>query len=121
MAASPTPLFQRLDAGGRFHRDTAIGRVFHPGTLSYREISPTDSVHVAVSSDNRVTVHVDRVSPLIVRVGRRCRYSVTRALVHNLTHAAEALVRLVSHRRGAHNCHLDCEIVWVPDEEPDAA
>ena len=121
MAAPPTSLFQRLDAGGRFHRDSALGRVFHPGTLSYREISATDSVHVAVSNDNRVTVHVDRVSPLLVRVGRRCRYSAVRAVAHNLTHVVEALGRLATRRRGAHNCHLDCEIVWVPDEEPDAA
>ncbi len=114
-----TPLFRQLDADGRFHRDTALGRLFHPGTVSYRQISATDSLHVAVHPDNRVSVHVDRFSPLVVRMGRRCRYSVARAIVHNVVHLAESAARLVRRERGRHNCHLDCEIVWVPDDELD--
>lgn len=116
-------LFSQLEASGRFHRDSAIGRVFHPGTVSYREITTTDSLHLAVRPDNRVSVHVDRYSPLIVRSGR-CRYSLLRALAHNLAVAAERCGRLVLGRRRRRDyqptCHLDCEISWVPDED-DAA
>lgn len=114
-------LFEKLDADGRFHRDNVLGRLFHPGTVSYRQVSETDSLHVAIHPGNRVSVHVDRVSPLVVRVGRRCRYSVTRAIAHNVVHLAECVARLVRHERGRHACHLDCEIVWVPDDELDAS
>lgn len=112
-------LFNELDADGRFHRDNLLGRLFHLGTVSYRQVSDTDSLHVAVRPDNRISVHVDRVSPL-VRVGGRCRYSITRAIVHNVVHLGECVGRLVRHERGRHACHLDCEIVWIPDDELDA-
>lgn len=113
-------LFEELDANGRFHRDSLLGRLFHLGAVSsYREISATDSVHVSVLPGNRVSVHVDRVSPLVVGTGRRCRYSLLRAVVHNAVHLGESLGRLVRRERGRHACHLDCEIVWVPDEELD--
>ena len=114
-----TILFQELDADGRFHRDSPLGRIFHPGAVSFRQVSATDSLHVAVHDGNRVSVHVDRVSPLLVRVGRRCRYSLARAIVHNAVHLAEGVGRLVRRQRGRHACHLDCEIVWVPDDALD--
>ena len=111
-------LFAALDATGRFFRDTAIGRIFHPGALSFREISANDSLHVAVLPGNRVSVHVDRVSPLLVGRDGRCRYSLVRALLHNLACAVETVVGLVLRRPCRPRCQLDCEIVWVPDEEP---
>lgn len=113
-------LFSALDASGRFFRDSAIGRVFHPGSLSFREISANDSLHVAVLPGNRVSVHVDRVSPLLVRTDGRCRYSLLRAVLHNLGVLAETAVGLASRRAPRARCQLDCEIVWVPDEEPSA-
>jgi len=119
MRRSPA-LFTELDADGRFHRDSLLGRLFHLGAVSsYREVSATDSVHVSVLPGNRVSVHIDRVSPLVVRVGQRCRYSVARAVVHNVVHLGECLGRLLRRERGRHACHLDCEIVWVPDSELD--
>ena len=36
----------------RFHRDSGIGRLFHPGRLSLRENVPSNSLHVVVE-DNR--------------------------------------------------------------------
>lgn len=114
-------LFSQLESSGRFYRDSALGRLFHPGTVSYREKCGTDSVHLAVTPDNRVSVHVDSVSPLVVRDGRRCRYSVGRALAHNVMAAVEACQRMVRGHGGRHACHLDCEIVWVPDDEDEAA
>lgn len=117
MGRHSTPLFDGLHRDGRFHLDTAIGRVFHPGTRSYRERAAVDSLHVAVTADNRVSVHVDRVSPLVVRAGRPCRYSLVRALVHNAVAAAEALVRLVRREGGRQRCELECRIVEVPDDD----
>lgn len=111
-------LFSHLDADGRFHRDSALGRIFHPGAVSFREISPTDSLHVSVLPGNRVSVHVDAVSPLVVRADR-CRYSIVRAVAHNLAVAAETVVGFVLRRPCRPRCEFDCEIVWVPDaEEP---
>lgn len=112
------PLLQDLERSGRFHRDTRLGRIFHPGTTSYRELSTTDSVHLVSTSDNRLSVHVDRVSPVLVR-GTRARYSVSRAVAHNAAVIAEAVCRLVRREKSDHRCHLDCEIRWIPDEELD--
>ncbi|MEW6154654.1 MAG: hypothetical protein AB1673_11790 [Actinomycetota bacterium] len=112
-------LFEQLDTAGRFHRDSRIGRLFHPGTLSFRELAETNSVHL-VTRANRVSVHVDRVSPLRVHNGR-ARYSVCRAFAHNAVVVAEAVGRFVRRDAAIPRCHLDCEIVWVPDdaeEEP---
>lgn len=116
---APEPVFSDLDASGRFHRDTTVGRLFHPGTVSFREISPVDSLHITVSPDNRVSVHVDSVSPLDVRPGRRTRYSVVRAVGHNAVHVFEAAVRACTRRRADHRCHLDCEIVVVDEGAQD--
>lgn len=110
------PVFGRLDATGEFHRDSRLGRVFHPGTVSYREISANDSLHIAVTPDNRVSVHVDRVSPLSTRSGNRSRYSLLRVLRHNVAHGVDATVRLWSRRPGDHRCELECEIVAVGDD-----
>ncbi len=110
----PYPLFSQLDATGLFHRDTPVGRIFHPGTISYREISAGDSVHITVSSGNRVAVHVDSLSPLVLRE-RACRYSIVRAVGHNVVHAVEAVVRLCRRRRGEHRCQLDCEVAVAED------
>lgn len=106
-------MFRRLDANGRFHRDSPIGRMFHPGTVSYREISAHDSLHIAVTDENRLSVHVDRVSPLAIREGSPSRYSFFRVLHHNVAHCCDSLTRLWGHRQGDHRCQLDCEIVTV--------
>jgi hypothetical protein len=113
-----TALVTHLDGNGRFFRDRGIGRLFHPNTHSYREVSATDSVHLVVDAEHHVSVHVDRVSPLRVKRGRPCRYSLVRAVAHNVCVGVEALARLVRRQHGHQTCHLDCEIVWVPDDEP---
>ena len=106
-------MFTDLDGTARFHRDTALGRIFHPGTVSYREISTNDSVHITVSPENRVSVHVDRLSPLAVRPGRPCRYSLLRAVVHNIVHVAEAVALVWRRRPAQRRCDLDCEALTV--------
>lgn len=105
-------VFAELDRSAPFHRDSALGRIFHPGTVSFRQIRTDDSLHITVSPENRVTVHVDRLSPLAVRPGRPCRYSLLRAVAHNVVHAAQTVV-LVCRRRPAQRCELDCSVVTV--------
>ena len=113
-------VFGGLETTGHFHRDSRLGRVFHPGTVSYREISANDSLHIAVTPDNRVSVHVDRVSPLSTRSGERSRYSFLRVLRHNVAHGIDSSVRLWRRQPGDHRCELDCEIVTVKDDTSDS-
>lgn len=108
-------VFSTLDDSERFHRDSRIGRIFHRGTMSFREESSYDSLHIAVAPGNRVSVHVDRVSPLTVRSDRRCRYSPVRVVRHNVVHFAEVLTRLMRGNGERHNCHLDCAVVTLQD------
>jgi hypothetical protein len=117
---APESLFSRLDESGRFHRDTPLGRIFHPRSMSFREISEGDSLHVSVLPGNRVSVHVDRISPLVLDPGGKCRYSLVRVLAHNLAALGDVLRARIGRRHGDARCHLDCELVWVPDEEPEA-
>jgi len=103
-------VFRTLDESGRFHRDTRVGRLFHPGKVTFREIRPTDSVHITLADDNRFSVHVDRVSPLSTGSGRS-RYSLSRAVGHNFVHAGEAFARCLRRSGGKQRCHLDCGVV----------
>jgi GNAT superfamily N-acetyltransferase len=108
--ADPVALLRHLDVSGHFHRDGRMGRIYHAGMVSLREDVPTDSLHVSVDG-NRVTAHVDEVSPLAVDPDGPSRYSVPRAVAHNLSGMARDLVLLVRGRQGDHRCELDCE--WI--------
>jgi len=108
----PVAFLRRLVASGRFHRDSGFGRIYHPGSISLRENSPTDSLHIVLHGDH-ISAHVDRVSPLDGRPDEPTRYNVRRAAVHNVVGAAQDLVRLLRGRMGDHRSHLDCE--WVAD------
>lgn len=112
----PVGLFRYLEESGRFHRDTGVGRLYHPGSVSFRENAPTDSLHVLVHGD-RISAHVDRVSPLGVRPPRLSRYSVRRATAHNAAGMAQDFVRLLRGRQGDHRSELQCE--WLPDGSTD--
>jgi NRPS condensation-like uncharacterized protein len=114
LIGDPVALLQHLDDSGHFHRDGLFGRIFHRGMVSLRENVETDSLHVSVD-DNRVTAHVDDVSPLSVGSGGSSSYSVRRAAMHNVVGAARDFVWLVRGRQGDHACVLDCR--WdAPDE-----
>ncbi|MEJ7766027.1 MAG: hypothetical protein WKF86_11065 [Acidimicrobiales bacterium] len=56
-------LIKALEASDRFRRDNGLGRIFHPGKISYREVSPTNSLHVILGR-KRISAHVDDVCPL---------------------------------------------------------
>lgn len=114
--SDPVALFRYLEASGRFHRDTGLGRLFHPGRVSFRENMPSDSLHVVIRDDH-VAAHVDRVSPLGLRPERPSRYSLRRAAAHNLAGIAQDFLRLLRGRQGDHRSELDCE--WVRDPSVD--
>ena len=105
-----TALFRELEGSRRFHRDTGIGRIFHPGAVSFRENVRDNSLHITVV-DDRVSAHVDRVSPLGIRSERSSRYALGRVALHNVYGMASDLGRLLRGRQGDHRCELDCE--WV--------
>ena len=108
--------FRHLESSGHFHRDSGLGRVFHPGGVSLREDVPTNSLHVVIHG-NRISAHVDRLSPLGVKPeSTRTRYSVRRAVAHNLVGMAQDAVRLLRGRQGDHRCELNCEWVTSADE-----
>jgi len=109
----PVAVLRHLEVNGRFHRDTGFGRIYHPGSISFRENRPNDSLHIVVH-DNRIAAHVDLVSPLGVRPARPTGYSVRRAVAHNLVGMAQDLVSLLRGRQGDHRSELDCEWVWDP-------
>ena len=105
-------LIHDLEEGGCFHRDRWWGRIFHPGKVSFRESRPDNSLHFSID-DNRITAHVDRVSPLDFRPEREMRYSLLRVAAHNLSGMVGDLVPLLRGRQGDHRCELDCE--WAED------
>jgi NRPS condensation-like uncharacterized protein len=116
--ADPVALLRHLDVSGHFHRDSRVGRMYHPGMVSLREDVPTDSLHVSVDG-NRVMAHIDEVSPLATDAAGESRYSVPRAMSHNLSGMARDLVLLLRGRQGDHRSELNCE--WVSGEAAGAA
>ncbi|MDQ6798118.1 MAG: hypothetical protein M3011_08905, partial [Actinomycetota bacterium] len=112
-------LFQNLAPDGRFRRDSRLGRLFHPRTVSYREARATDSVHLVVN-DDKVSVHIDRFSPLAVQGTTSWRrYAPVRMLAHGLVDVVGEITSVLR-RRHEHPHELVCERVWVDDDaDPD--
>ncbi len=110
-------LTRALDASGLFHRDSRLGRIYHGGAASYRELRPTDSVHVIVDA-NRVSVHVDRISPLKRRRDGSVRLSLTRILAHNVAGAHGEITRRLRLRADSHRRAGDPAVVatLVPEQ-----
>ncbi len=111
--SDPVALFAHLDASGRFHRDSRLGRIYHRGMISLRENVSADSLHVVVHG-NRVKAHVDRISPLAAASDGPSGYSARQALAHNLAGVTEDVVRLLRGRQGDHRCELNC--AWTTGE-----
>ncbi|MBW3644945.1 MAG: hypothetical protein KY441_05505 [Actinobacteria bacterium] len=118
---SPTErpvLIGSLEASDRFHRDTGLGKVFHPGKVSFREVSAVDSLHLLIDG-NRISAHVDEISPLRRRADGSISYSLLRVLAHNLSGAWAHAVRVLRGANGEQRCNLECEVVWVDDDPAD--
>ncbi len=108
-------LIEALEASTRFRRDGRLGRIFHPGKVSYREVSPTNSLHVIVGG-GRISAHVDDVSPLRCASDGSARYSWVPVVRHNIAGMAADAGRRVRGLHGQERCNLECETVWVDDE-----
>lgn len=115
----PLGLIRHLEASDRFHQDGVIGRILHPGTVSFRERVSQNSVHILIVG-NQVQAHVDRYAPLRTSRAGPARYSLWRAAAHNLAHLAEDAIRLLAGRRGEHRCALQCERIEIDDPAVDA-
>lgn len=114
--------FSDLVTSGRFCRDTPVGGVLHRGTVSLREISDGDSLHVCVDGDDRVTVHIDHFSPVAgARTDGTCRYSVGAVVAHLVAHVRDQVRRAASGARGRHRCRLECDLVELSGEEAEGA
>lgn len=103
-----------LDDSDRFHRDTSLGRIFHPGKASFREIAPTDSLHIVIEG-SRLSVHVDRISPLKCRDDGSIGYSLTRVVAHNVAGVGCDVVRLVRRRHPHRRATLELKL--APSDE----
>jgi NRPS condensation-like uncharacterized protein len=93
--ATADSLFRALASSHRFRQDTALGAMFHRRSVSFRELSATNSLHV-VFHRGHVSAHVDRVSPLNLNPDRPAHYSLARVLAHNALAAIEHLGRMVA-------------------------
>ncbi|MDQ2825636.1 MAG: hypothetical protein M3Y04_01505, partial [Actinomycetota bacterium] len=105
-----------LEADRRFRRDSRLGGILHPGKISFREISPTDSLHILIK-DDQVSAHVDEISPLVVASDGSCRYSWSRVLAHSIVLGVADVVRRIRHQVGHQRCNLRCDAQWVDDED----
>lgn len=115
-------LFADLVASGRFCRDTPAGGILHRGSVSLREVSDGDSLHVCIDGDDRVTVHVDHFSPVAgANPDGTCRYTVGAVVTHLAAHVRDQVQRAVRGVRGQHRCRLECELVDVPEDQASEA
>jgi hypothetical protein len=116
-ADDPVVLLEALEASDRFRRDSRLGAIFHPGTISFRELTRTDSLHITIAG-SRVSAHVDEISPFNFGSDGSAHYCWTRVMAHNLSGLKSDLVRRARGLNGQQRCNLECEAVWV-DDEPD--
>lgn len=116
VVAARAALRQALEQSRLFHLDSAIGGILHRGTNSYRELSPLNSVHITVDGTH-VTAHVDRVSPIEQNADGKTRYSWRKVVVHCIYAIGDGLGCRLRGQEGSQHCSLDCEVVWVDDDD----
>lgn len=115
-AVARCDLLKALEANRRFRRDSVLGGIFHPGKISYRELSPTDSLHILIDGEG-VSAHVDDVSPLRLRPDGSSRYAWGRVVAHNLLVVMGDAARRLRGVHGAQRCDLRCEVEWIDDDD----
>jgi hypothetical protein len=114
-------LLRALDANTSFRRDSFWGGILHPGRMSYREVSATDSLHILIDGAGNVSAHVDDISPLRVRTDGSSRYAWGRVLAHNVLVIVEDSARRLRGLHGVQRCDLHCEVEWFDEDEAPAA
>lgn len=112
-------LLKALEANPRFRRDSLLGGIFHLGRISYREVSPTDSLHIVIAGE-QVSAHVDEISPLRLQADGSSRYAWGRVLAHNLLVLIGDAARRVRGEDGLQRCDLHCKAEWVDDDADEA-
>ncbi|MGH7930521.1 MAG: tetratricopeptide repeat protein, partial [Candidatus Binatia bacterium] len=66
-----------------FCRDTVGGGLLHRGQISVREITNGSGLHLSLADNNRIYVHIDKVSPAVGPTAEgTCRYDRMRSLSH---------------------------------------
>jgi hypothetical protein len=110
-------LIKALEANTTFRRDSLWGGILHPGKVSYREVSATDSLHILIDRAGDVSAHVDDVSPLRRRPDGTCRYAWGRVLAHNVLVVIEDAARRLRGVHGVQRCTLHCDVEWYDDGE----
>lgn len=119
VTTASNPMTKALERDPLFRRDTRLGLLYHRGKMSFRELSPTNSLHVVIDG-NRVSAHVDRISPLRRRGDGSIGYSWARVLAHNLSGMTDDVVNALRGRRRRQRCRLECDLVWVDEDHRDA-
>ncbi|MDQ3897437.1 MAG: hypothetical protein M3326_09400 [Actinomycetota bacterium] len=114
-AAPAGDLLEALAHDPRFRKDSVLGGLFHLGWVSYRELSPTESLHVVIRGD-RVSAHVDDISPLVLRPDGSYRYAWGRVVVHNLLVIVGDVARRVRGLQGRQRCNLRCQVEVVEED-----
>jgi hypothetical protein len=109
-------LLKALEANPRFRRDSLLGGIFHLGRISYREVSPTDSLHIVIAGED-ISAHVDEVSPLRLRPDGSSRYAWGRVLAHNVLVVMGDAARRFRGHHGEQRCTLHCDVEWFDDEQ----
>ena len=75
-------LMSDLLATGRFCADSPIGSSQHQGQASFREVSRSDSLHIAVGPGNNFDAHIDRYSSPQGGGGSVCEYDPVSSAAH---------------------------------------
>lgn len=114
--AARCDLIRALDANAGFRRDSFWGSVLHPGKVSFRELSDTDSLHILIGRAGTVSGHIDDVSPLRRRSDGSCRYAWGRVLAHNVLVVVADAARRLRGEKGIQRCSLSCDVEWYDDD-----
>lgn len=112
LGPDPARFLRDLEASGRFHRDNAVGRIFHPGAVSLRERVAEDSIHI-VMDRGRIKAHVDRYSPVRFTRDGAASYAFWRSAVHNVAGAVTDLRNLPRAQHSADRCPTAGESIEV--------
>jgi len=107
LSDDPIAYIRELEASGRFRRDTGLGRIYHPGKISFRETVPKNSLHILIDG-HRVSAHIDRVSPLSFR-STRSQYSFWGVVLHNLTGMVDDLFHIFAKRHPGRRAEMEWE------------
>ena len=110
--AATDRLVKALEEDGRFRKDGFLSGMFHPGRISFRELSPRDSLHITIH-DGHVSAHVDEVCPIRCDPGGVAKYTWGLVLAHNFAGVRADVKRRIRGVHGQQRCNLGCEVVWV--------